>query len=187
MIAALALAAAVPLAWEGTAKVYDGATVIPLTVRSRMEADGTVVSDSWPTAVGRAKGLHRLVLRPDGSGSLTIGTKSQAAPAALIREERAQFGFYQEMQAAARNCARIGLVGVDDIQVDYRSSTHFRCDKARLTSATNLVAAAGKPVRQDFRMTGWWSDGDAVFPKRLIIKRDGKPFFDLTVTHFRSR
>lgn len=189
MIAILlaAASAVTPLQWEGTAVVYDGTEKIPLTVRSRVEADGTVVSRSWPTAVGEAKGLHELVLRPDGSGTMQIGTRTQDAPAALVREEVAQFGFYQQLQEAVRWCDG-EAVGSDTVKAfDGPVTTSFRCMNRRVTNAVNLVAAEGPPVRQDFRIVGVLRDGKGVFARRLSIKRDGKPFFDLNVSRFRSR
>jgi hypothetical protein len=140
------------------------------------------VSESWPTALGEAKGLRRFALNPEGSGTIERGGKSEAAPADFVREEKAQFGVYQQMQEALRRCA-----GSEQVTISGAVATSFRCGKGGPTSAANWVAAPGAPVRQDFRMIGWWRDGQAVFPRRLVIKRDGKPFFDLTVTRFVSR
>jgi hypothetical protein len=39
-------------------------------------------------------------------------------------------------------------------------------------------------VRQEFRIVGLWRSGEAVFPRRMEIKRDGQRFFDLVVTSF---
>ncbi len=42
-------------------------------------------------------------------------------------------------------------------------------------------------MRPEFRIVGLWRSGEAVFPRRLEIRRDGRPFFDLDVTRFTSR
>ncbi|GLR46321.1 hypothetical protein [Sphingomonas astaxanthinifaciens] len=184
----LLLAAAVmPLSWQGRAVVHDDRRRIAITVRSRVEASGRVISESWPTAIGEAKGLRRFILEPTGTGTIERGGRREAAPADFVREEQGQFGFYQLMQQAAHQCAWSGARGIDDIDMGDPLGTHFACDKGFLTSAWNRVDRSGTPIRQQFRMRGWWRDGDAFFPKRLEIRRDGKPFFDLDVTRFRGR
>ena len=191
MIPALLFAAAVPLAWEGTAVVHSGATTIPITVRTRVEASGRVVSESWPTAIGEAKGLRRFILEPSGEGTIERGGRSEPAPAAFAREEVAQFGFYQQLQVAVIRCGTQKPRGAGSHAIVVHAPgavpTAFRCRFDNLvTTAANWVAAGDKPVRQDFRMIGYHWESRAVFPRRLIIRRDGKPFFDLTVTRFKS-
>lgn len=188
MIALLLAAAPVTaLAWQGRAVVHDGARTILIGVDTRMEADGTVRSASWPTALGREKGLRAFVLAPGGTGTIRIGDKERAAPADFVREEQAQFGFYRQMQLGFAQCrARPG----ERIEIGAPGPvrTAFRCNaRGEPATAANWVAGTGTPVRQDFAMRGWWREGGAVFPRSLVITRDAKPFFDLIVTRFRAR
>jgi hypothetical protein len=105
-------------------------------------------------------------------------------PAAFATEERAQFAFYRQLQVAARRCADMpaGAAMSEAFVVDGRTS--FRCRGKEVRTAANWVAAEGTPVRQEFRIVGLWRSDDAVFPRRMEIKRDGQPFFDLVVTSF---
>jgi hypothetical protein len=187
--ALLAVAGAVPLAWEGRATVHDGNRTIAIIVQSRVERDGTVISESWPVAEGQAKGLRRMVLHPDGSGTLERGGTVQPLPADLAREEAAQFGFYQQYQVAAGQCAAQTQTGPGSNVIEVHSPgpvpTAFRCEWNRVTNAANWVAGSGRPVRQDFRTVGHWRDAGNSFPRRLLIKRDGRLFFDLRLTRFR--
>lgn len=187
LLLALAVAVAVPtLKWEGRAVVHGGSRDIAIAVRSQMEASRTV-SESWPVAEGEAKGLRRLIIPAAGEATLERGGKVTPMTAAFATEERAQFAFYQQLQVAARRCAAMpASTGMSDaFVIDGRSS--FRCRGNEVRTAANWVAAEGAPVRQEFLIKGLWRSGKAVFPRRLEIKRDGQPFFDLVVTSFSAK
>lgn len=177
-------AASQVLAWEGRAVVHDGSRDIVIAVRSRMEAD-RIVSESWPVVEGEAKGLRRLIIPTTGDATLERGGKVTAMPAAFAVEERAQFAFYRQLQDAARQCAQQpkGTAMSEAFTVE---RTSFRCRGNEVRTAANWVAAEGAPVRQEFRVVGLLRSGEAVFPRRLEIKRDGQPFFDMDVTRFTS-
>ena len=186
LLVALAVASAAPvLAWEGRAVVHDGARTIAIGVRSRMEAD-RIDSETWPIVEGETKGVRRLVIPTSGAATLERGGKVVDMPPAFAVEERAQFAFYRQLQEAARRCAEKppGMAMSDAFVVD---STSFRCRGKQLRTAANWVAAEGAPVRQEFRIVGLWRSGEAVFSRRLEIRRDSRPFFDLDVTRFTSR
>ena len=89
-----------PLSWDGTAEVYPPGKVVRIAVRTRIDDQGNVVSESWPVDVGEAKGMHRMTLDANG-GTTNVGGKEAAMPAAMWAEERAQYGFYQQLQLAA--------------------------------------------------------------------------------------
>ncbi len=190
MIAAFLLAAAGPVEfrWEGEAVVHAGERTLPIGVRTRIESDGKVVSDSWPLGEGRVRGLRRMVLLPDGAGTLTRNGQTTQLEAAFVREELAQFGFYHQLQVATTQCDAQTQTGPGSNVIEVYSPgpvpTAFRCEWNRVTNAANWVAAEGPRVRQDFRLIGRLRSGPASFPRRLLIKRDGKLFFDLRVTRF---
>lgn len=179
-----AVAASHALAWEGRALVHDGSRDIVIGVRSRLEAD-RIVSESWPVAEGEAKGLRRLTIPAVGDATLERGGKVTAMPAAFAVEERAQFAFYRQLQEAARRCAQQpkGTAMSEAFTVEH---TSFRCRGNEVRTAANWVAAEGAPVRQEFRVVGLLRSGEAVFPRRLEIKRGGRPFFDMDVWRFAS-
>lgn len=187
LVAAL-VAAAEPqmLSWEGKGEVFDGATAIPLTVRTRIERNGNVLSETWPTAMGEAKGMHRLRLSAAGD-SIEIGDKTQPAPADMAAEERKQFGFYWQMQEASRRAADVARAGANTFSLDGPVKTWFRiAPDGTLLSAENLLPGdkPGAAHFQTFRFTGWWQDEGAVFPKRMDMTRDGQPYFTLDVAKF---
>lgn len=184
VLLSLAAAAALPvLQWEGRGVVHDGTRTIAIAVRSRMEP-GRIVSESWPVAEGEAKGLRRLIIPEAGEATLERGGKVTPMPAAFATEERAQFAFYRQLQEAARTCAaqKPEATLSQSFVVDGRTS--FRCRGSEARTAANWVAAAGTPVRQEFRIIGLWRSGTAVFPRWLQLRRGGQPFFDLEVTSF---
>ncbi|UUR08485.1 hypothetical protein [Sphingomonas glaciei] len=145
---------------------------------------GKIVSEGWPVAEGEAKGLRRLIITDVDKATLERGGKVTAMPAAFATEERAQFAFYRQLQEAARICAArpAGKVMSEAFVVDGRTS--FRCRGNEVRTAANWVAAEGAPVRQEFRIVGLGRSNATVFPRRLEIRPDGQPFFDLEVTSF---
>ena len=175
------------LSWEGSGEVYPPGETIALTIRSRIDAAGNVDSESWPTALGREKGLHRLILSSSGD-RLQIGSETRDVPAALAAEERMQFGFYHQLQEAALRAPAIARAGANTFSVDGPTRTWFRLDSSgAIVAAENRLPGEqpGTEIRQQFRFVGgFWNDGDAVFPKHMEMLRDGERFFTLDVTKF---
>jgi hypothetical protein len=185
----LAAAATTPaeLSWEASGLVHAGSRTIAIRSRTTLRTDGTLDSASWPTAVGEAKGLRRMLVNAEGSGWLERGAKSEPMPEALLREEGAQFGFYLQLQEAARWCADKGAGQSTVHTVDGPAPTAFRCTGGRITRAANWVQADGPPLRQDFRIDGLLRSGGYVFPPLMEIRRDGQPYFEMRTTGFRAR
>lgn len=183
----LAAAAILPvLTWEGRAVVHDGNREIAIAVQTRMERD-RIVSESWPQAEGEDKGLRRLIIPAEGDAILERGGKTTRMPPAFAIEERAQFAFYRQLQIAVQQCALLrgrASRSAPVIVIDQR--TAFRCQGGQVQSAANWVLGEGTPIRQEFRIVGLLRSAGSVFPRRLEIRRGGKPFFDLDVTRFRS-
>lgn len=187
--AALAAAGAVStLGWTGAGEVYPPGTTLQIRVRTRMESDGTVVSESWPAELGEAKGLRRMTLRGDG-GTIDRGGKSEPMPSAMYTEEQAQFGFYRQLQEAAAQAPAVAKAGANTLSIPGAVRTWFRiAQDGRLISAFNdLPGEDGKPVRQTFDFAGWWQDDGAIFPRRMVMKRSGQPYFTLNVESFDAR
>jgi hypothetical protein len=189
-LAAAAVAAATPqsMHWEGSAAVWDGDRKIPLTVRTTIGRDGSVRSNSWPTDVGVAKGLHRLEIK-GYSATMTIGGKSGPTPAAMVAEERRQFGFYWQLQDAARWC-RAHPRGTARRTIAGLVATRFTCRRGEITQASNRLepsAEGAAPIEQRFTFKGWWRRGGAIFPRHMMLTRSGKPYFMLEVARFDAR
>jgi hypothetical protein len=193
LLLAAAAAAVVPspraLAWEGTAEVYPPGHVVEIVVHTRIDRDGSVVSESWPAALGRDKGLHRMTLDASG-GTLERGTTREPMPRAQWDEEHAQFGFYRQLQIAAARAPRSVKHGVYSTSVPGAVTTRFRlAHDGTIRSAANRLPSPDKPggVHQEFHFHGWWRSNGAIFPKTMRMLRDGKPHFTLHVTRFDAR
>jgi hypothetical protein len=184
----LAVLAGLALQWEGRAVVHAGDRTIPIRVRTSIAADGTATSESWPEELGEAKGLRRMIIGPAG-GELHRGGTVAPLPAAMVTEERAQFGIYRQVQEAAARVPALTAAGADTVSIPGHTTSWFTMRSGSLRSAVNWLplGEGGRPVRQDFSFDGWWRSGGAIFPRHMILTRDGKPYFELWVERFEAR
>ena len=187
MIAAFLIAAAGAhlLRWEGTGEVYPPDRVIKLGIRTRIE-DGNVLSETWPVEQGESKGMHRMTLDQTG-GTVEIGGKKDPMPQSMWDEEHAQYGFYAQLQEAARRAPSLARQGVNAFSVDGAVRTWFRLDSSgQIIGAVNEVPAGENGARayQTFRLDGFWQSNGLVFPRHMEMRREGKPYFTLDVTEF---
>jgi len=188
-LALLAAAAAGPmsLSWEGTAEVYPPGRKVEIAVRSRIDRDGNVVSESWPVEVGEANGLRRMTLTAEG-GTTERGGQMQPMPPEFWNEERAQFGFYRQLQVAASIVPDRVAQGANTFSVDGEVKTWFRIGSdGQLDGAVNEVPTAKGRAWQEFQFDGFHRSNGAVFPKQMRMTRNGDPFFLLKVTRFDAR
>ena len=186
---ALLAAAAGPLAlsWEGQGEVYPPGRTLQIAVRSSIDRDGNVVSESWPVELGEAKGLRRMTLSAEG-GTMERAGEKQAMPAEMWAEERAQFGFYRQLQEAASEAPAYFAKGVNTFSVDGEVKSWFRIgSNGQLIGAVNEVPTAEGRAWQEFRFDGLLHSNGAVFPKQMRMTRNGRRFFLLDVTKFDAR
>ncbi|MCL6740487.1 hypothetical protein LZ518_05000 [Sphingomonas sp. RB56-2] len=175
------------LSWEGKAEVYPPGQVLKIAVRSSIDRDGKVVSESWPVDLGEAKGLRRMTLSSTG-GTIERGGQAQPMPKEMWDEERAQFGFYQQLQVAAEQLPRHLAEGVNLFSVPGPVATWFRIGPdGQLSGAVNEVPAEGGRAWQEFRFDGLLNSNGAVFPGQLRMTRNGERYFLLEVTKFDAR
>jgi hypothetical protein len=187
VLAAVAAFQAQPLSWEGTAEVYPPGRVLKIAVRTRIDREGNVVSESWPIDVGEAKGLRRMTLT-DAGGTMERGGEKQPMPADIWKEERTQFGFYRQLQAAASELPARIAQGVNAFSVDGEVKTWFRVGPdGDLIGAVNQVPTADGRAWQEFRFDGLLQSSGAVFPRQMRMTRNGQPYFLLNVTRFDAR
>ena len=182
-----AAAGTASLNWEGTAEVYPPGQRLQIAVRSSIDPEGNVISESWPVELGEAKGLRRMTLSASG-GTMERGGDKQAMPPDVWNEERAQFGFYRQLQVADGKVAEQIAQGVNSFSVDGPARTWFRIGHdGRLIGAVNDVPTAAGPVRQEFRFDGLLRSNGAVFPRQMRMTRNGEPYFLLNVSRFDAR
>ena len=187
MIDAVLLAAAagmVSLSWEGTAEVHPPGRTLQIAVRSSIDAEGNVVSESWPVELGETKGLRRMTISNAG-GTMERGGDKQVLPPDIWSEERAQFGFYRQLQVAAAKVPEHIARGANSFSVDGAVRTWFRIGHdGQLIGAVNDVPTAGGLARQEFRFDGLLRSNGAIFPRQMRMTRNGEPYFLLNVSRF---
>jgi len=178
-----------PLSWEGTAEVYPPGKVIKIAVRTRIDAHGDVIGESWPVDVGEAKGMHRMTLNRSG-GTTSVAGKQAPMPSSMWVEERAQYGFYQQLQIASAKAPAMARRGVKAFNVAGPVTTRFQIDrKGTLIGASNSVPGGehGSLTPQVFRFDGFWRSHGAIFPRHMEMLRSGQRYFTLDVTLFDGR
>ena len=118
------------------------------------------------------------------------GGESQPMPPEIWFEERAQFGFYRQLQEAATLAPERAKQGVTSFSVPGEVTTWFRlASDGTLIGAVNEVPSGGEGDKayQTFRLEGFWQSGEALFPRHMEIVRAGEPCFTLDVTKFDAR
>lgn len=189
LLATVAASQTPALHWEGTAEVYPPGRTLKIAVRSHIDRNGNVVSESWPIELGEARGLRRMLISAQG-GTMERAREKQSMPTEIWSEERAQFGFYRQLQEAHSLALDRARNGVTTFSVPGEVTTWFRvATDGGLVGAINEVPVGGpgQKAYQTLRFAGFWLDDGAIFPKHLEMIRDGKPFFTLDVTKFDAR
>ena len=172
---------------EGTAEVYPPGQVAKIAVRTRIDQEGNVVSESWPVEVGEARGLRRMTIT-DAGGTMERSGEKQPMPTDIWREERAQFGFYRQLQVAASQVPARITQGVNTFSVEGEVKTWFRIgSNGQLIGAVNEVPTGDGRAWQEFRFDGLLHSNGAVFPRQMRMTRNGQRFFLLDVTRFDAR
>ena len=188
LLAAIAATEMPSMSWEGTAVVFPDSTQRRIVVRTTIDRNGDVVSDSWPIELGERKGLRRMTLTADG-GTMERSGETMPMGIEMWGEERAQFGLYRQLQIAAAQAPGHAKLGVTSFSVPGDVATWFRIGPdGSLTEAVNVIQIGkSAPIYQQFRFDGFWQSNGAVFPRRMEIVRDGQRYFTLDVTRFDAR
>ncbi len=166
------------LNWTGIARIH-GARTIDIAVETRVEPFATAHSRSWPVAEGEARA--RTMLLTPTAATVTFLGNSRPLSEAQARHERAQFALYGLMLTThARNrCVTARHAGAPETRLCF--------DRAgRLQSGSNTVpdSDTGAPLPQNFEFSGELRAHGVVWPRRLLIRHGGKPYFELTLASF---
>jgi hypothetical protein len=182
-----AAAGSMSLSWAGNAEVYPPGRVLKIVVRSSIDREGNVISESWPIELGEAKGLRRMTLSASG-GTAERGGQGQPMSADMWAEERAQFGFYRQLQLAEEVRPERIAQGVNTFVVDGEVKTWFRIGPdGELIGAVNEVPTSEGLAWQEFRFDGLLHSNGAIFPKQMRMTRNGERYFLLDVAKFDAR
>lgn len=183
-----ALDAVRELAWTGEATVHFGEQSLELGVETMVRPFVSATSVSWPKAQGRGAS-RTLIVGPDGGRALT--PKGDAPlPAAQLVHERLQFGLYGLMLLPV---ASVSELPPDRLLIAHADApdTEFRFDAGgRMIEARNRVPDAETGTRmiaQDIAFDGLVESNGVKWPKSIIIRQDGAPYFDLRIATFEAR
>ena len=175
-----------PLAWQGSAVVYAGDRTIPIRVRTRIAADGSVVSESWPDSQSESA-LRRMIIDASG-GWIERGGKREPMPLEMLVHERQQYGFYKQLQQVMGRRQGLPLFSAPKVVVEGLVPTTFVLDHSlNPVEASNVVSSpepGGKPIAQEFHLRGEIVSNCLRWPREIAIFEDGKPYFTLTIDNF---
>jgi hypothetical protein len=177
------------LSWTGTAKVFPERQAIELGISTVVEPFKSARTDSWLLAKGRST-LRSIIVEPTG-GWMEIGGRRQEMPAAMLAQERQQYGIYGQIQLAmlahqrsGRRTIRIGGDG------NHSVDTEFKFERGHLSAARNSVTGSEQPgtrIEQRFRFSGEVRSNGLVWPRHLEIDRGGARYFVLDIATFSAR
>jgi hypothetical protein len=177
-----------PLAWQGRATVFAGDKQIAIRVRTRIAADGSVVSESWPVEQGD-KALRRMIIDSTG-GWLERGGKREPMPTEMLEHERQQFGFYTQLQKVMARRKGLPVFSAPKVEVEGLVPTTFVLDHSlNPVEAHNVVSSAepgGKPISQRFELRGEIVSNCLSWPREIRIVQESKPYFALTIETFEA-
>jgi hypothetical protein len=175
-----------PLSWEGRGTIH-GDRKINIRVRTRIDAKGNVVSESWPVDQGEAA-LRRMIIDETG-GWIERGGKREPMPKEMLEHERQQFGFYIQLQKALLRRDLTPVTGTK-IKVEGRVTTRFGSSYNRIPfNAINTVSSpepGGKPIPQMFILQGEVVSNGQEWPRNIAIYQHGKLFFTLDIEKFEA-
>lgn len=177
-----------PISWEGSATIHAGDQKIKIQVRTRIAANGDVVSESWPVEQGE-QAMRRMTIDQWG-GWIERGGKREPMPKEMLEHERQQFGFYTQLQKALAWREHLHVLSAPKLTVKGPVSTKFTFDfSLRPVNAKNEVSSpepGGKPIRQVFYFGDLQNMDGFEWPRRIHIYQDGKLFFSLTFDKFEA-
>lgn len=175
-----------PLAWDGEATVHAAGRTIELGVRTRITADGQVVSVTWPLAEGESARRKMLITKTDGWTER--GGVREPMNAAQLAHERQQYGFYTQLQMALAVANQSARAKPLILPVGGLTDTIFEFDyNGHVVAARNVVAlpeAGGRPIRQTLLLAGDISSNGLHWPRTIRILQNDKLFFELRIKAF---
>ncbi len=186
-IAAPAERPLLPLRWTGTAVVATPRGELRLGVRTRIAPFVSARGESWLLSDPRHE-VRTLVILP-GSGWMERGGTHLPLPDAVVAHERQQYALYGQMQQALRQSRDLARRGVRQVTIPPPApggvATSFGFDAAGvLTGGRNIVAdptEATRRISQVFRFSRARPVGGLLWPRRIEILQDGRPYFALTI------
>lgn len=194
-----ALSRARVLIWTGDAVVTAGGRTVRIGLRTVVEPFDYARSESW---LADKRPSSQRVLTLDGdAATITRDGKSSPAPPEIAREEKKQYALYGLLRLVTLSADHCALTPPPpDAPAEARTALRTSHPEApetvlyfdegfKVVAADNHVAAetpGAKPVAQRFLFSGTMKSRGVRWPKRLVILRDGAPFFDMTLTSFET-
>ena len=158
--------------------VFEGARVLQLSVRTRVEPFRRVRSTSWLTSKGEAT-ARTLVIEPD-DGWLEQNGERNALPPALVAHERQQYGVYAYLLGLG--VQRRESSGVVASEPGF-PSIRMAFEERRVIAADYTVPAPddGRPLAQHFTFQGQITEGGVRWFRQMTIERSGRRYSQLWI------
>jgi hypothetical protein len=176
--------------WTGKATVHAGGRDIPITGEWQVQPpDKAHVRND--DELGGRKNTRLLVLAGD-RGWTQINGQTRPMDPALHALEREQFYLYELMRLAPLKgepyrLAAAGAAGLRVSRASYRDvELTFDPQTWLLVKATSRRTdpGSGQEVVQEMALSGHAEAGGIRWPRRLVLRWDGRPFFDLEIAEF---
>jgi hypothetical protein len=182
-----ALARVRSLHWTGQARIHDGAQVVEIGVDTTVVPFRSARSETWLLSQGPAS---RRAMVLDGADLFLerSGVRS-AAPAAQARHERQQFALYGLMLLVPLRGHLAGVTPQGELVTRHPeapTTTLVFDAAARLVGAENVVDApqGDGRIAQSIAFEERLESRGVRWPRKLSIRQDGRPYFDLALTRF---
>ena len=176
------------LRWTGSARVHAGDRTIEIGVDTRVVPFRSALSQSWLASDGPSK-RRSLSIGPDEAYIERNGVRSPA-PAGIAAHERQQFAFYGLMlfrPLIDGSWYRETDANSLEAEHDAAPATLFVFDeRATLIRAANTVVDSdgGPPIAQDFSFDELIEHRGVRWPRRMMIRHRGAPYFELSLDTF---
>lgn len=167
------------LHWTGTATINANEHIVRIVV------DTDVMPFNSATSKSRLASEHadrtRVMKITPTSGEVTFQGATHRLSEVQADHERQQFALYGLLLIthARSRCVTVKRVSVP--------TTRLCFDRAGMVrSGSNIVTdpETGSPTSQSFEFEGALRSGNVVWPRRVKIYQNGRPYFDLTIDSF---
>jgi hypothetical protein len=190
------LARSPALGWHGKASIFIGERTIRIEGEWRTQPPGRAVVET--VEIEKGPDSKRMLILNGDRGWIRVGGKDQPMPPAMLMNERDQFYLYYVLRLAPLSDPRFRLSAISSdpdghrgmrVQREGHRDVDVYLDKAnRVVRLVTTVhdPQADRDVNEELRLSGSVEADGVKWPARIQISQDGKPFFDLEVTNFRT-
>jgi hypothetical protein len=184
------------LGWHGKASIFIGERTIRIEGEWRLQPPGRAAVETFD--IEKGPDSKRMLILNGDRGWIRVAGNDQPMPPPMLVNERDQFYVYYVLRLAPLGDPRFRLSAIPSdpdgnrgmrVQRDGRRDVDLYLDKSnRVVRLVTTVhdPQADRDVNEELRLSGTVEADGVKWPARILISQDGKPFFDLEVTNFRT-